>query len=95
VTRNQPVMGARALKKSLCFLPKLESTAFHSQQTTCLSTIQISISRIIIIIIIIQKILFSMTGNVFLPGKFHDKKNYEGAYLTIAVTMLHNTVTDL
>lgn len=35
-----------------------------------------------------------MTGNVFLPGKFHNKKNYEGAYLTIAVTMLHNTVTD-
>lgn len=86
-------MGARALKKSLCFLPKLESTAFHSQQTTSQSTIQISISRIIIIIII-QKFLFSMTGNVFLPGKFHNKKNYEGAYLTIAVTMLHNTVTD-
>jgi len=30
-----------------------------------------------------------------LTGKFHDKKNYEGAYLIIAVTTLHNTVTDL
>jgi hypothetical protein len=30
-----------------------------------------------------------------LTGKFHDKNNYEEAYLSIAVTMLHNTVTDL
>jgi hypothetical protein len=29
-----------------------------------------------------------------LPGKFNDKKNYEGAYLHIALTMLYNTVTD-
>lgn len=29
-----------------------------------------------------------------LPGKFHDKKNYEGAYLNIPLTMLHNTATD-
>jgi hypothetical protein len=60
VTRNQPVVGARALKKSLCFLPKLVNRI--SLSTTSLSTIQISISRIIIII---KKILFSMTGNVF------------------------------